>query len=63
MVGNIFLPLLQYLEAVVPASAHVWAEWTITPITGGANNLLYRVTNGQDDYAVKFTVRDERNRA
>ena len=63
MIDDVFLPLLQYLEAVVPASAHVWAEWTITPIAGGANNLLYRVTNGQDDYAVKFTVRDERNRA
>lgn len=63
MVGNIFLPLLQYLEAVVPASEHVWAGWTLTPIAGGANNLLYRATNNSGDYAIKFTVRDERNRA
>lgn len=63
MVDDIFLPLLQYLDAVVPASAQVWKGWTITPITGGANNLLYRATNDSGDYAIKFTVRDERNRA
>lgn len=32
-------------------------------ISGGANNILYRVTNDAHDLAVKFTVRDERHRA
>lgn len=57
------LPLLHYLDITSPTTEQRWTEWVITPITGGANNLLYRVTNGQDDYAVKFTVRDARNRA
>ena len=56
------LPLLHYLDITPPTAGQCWAEWTITPIAGGANNLLYRVTNGQADYAIKFTVRDERNR-
>ncbi len=30
---------------------------------GGANNLLYRIVGEAGDFAVKFTVRDERDRA
>lgn len=33
------------------------------PIVGGANNLLYRVSGADGDFAVKFTLRDERERA
>ena len=33
------------------------------PISGGANNLLYRATRCEQDYAIKFTIRDNRNRA
>lgn len=57
------LPLLHYLDITPVTTAHSWAEWMITPMAGGANNLLYRVTNEAVDYAVKFTIRDERNRA
>ncbi|VAW33676.1 hypothetical protein MNBD_CHLOROFLEXI01-4431 [hydrothermal vent metagenome] len=32
-------------------------------ISGGFNNVLYRITNEQHDLVVKFTVRDERRRA
>lgn len=40
-----------------------WHDWQITPITGGANNLLYRAKSSEGDFAVKFTIRDERDRA
>lgn len=41
----------------------LWRGWDITPITGGMNNLLYRVCRAEEDYAIKFTVRDWRHRA
>lgn len=38
--------------------------WKITPITGGANNLLYRAQyEDGDTYAIKFTLKDSRDRA
>jgi hypothetical protein len=57
------LALLGYLDATPPQAAQTWREWTIVPISGGANNLLYRATSASGDYAVKFTVRDQRQRA
>lgn len=40
-----------------------WRGWEVTPVTGGRNALLYRATGPGGDLAVKFTVRDERDRA
>ena len=57
------LALLDYLDATMPHVALTWQQWSIAPIAGGANNLLYRVTRSGRDYAVKFAVRDDRNRA
>src|ERR1043165_1862994 len=37
--------------------------WQVTCIEGGANNLLYRATSAADDLAIKFCIRDERDRA
>ncbi len=37
--------------------------WQVTCIEGGANNLLYRATGATDDLAIKFCIRDERDRA
>ena len=34
-----------------------------TRIGGGRNNLIYRATSETGDYAVKFTIRDQRRRA
>jgi aminoglycoside phosphotransferase (APT) family kinase protein len=34
-----------------------------TRIGGGRNNLIYRATSETSDYAVKFTIRDQRRRA
>ncbi|MCB0060535.1 MAG: phosphotransferase, partial [Caldilineaceae bacterium] len=86
-------PLLSYLDQTRPTQPLTWQPWQLTPIPGGANNLLYRATHTQHpplewalfenassspvvdekiyrfqanrtiDLAIKFTVRDERNRA
>jgi aminoglycoside phosphotransferase (APT) family kinase protein len=37
--------------------------WAIRPVQGGMNNLVYRATRGDDDLAIKFMRRDERDRA
>ncbi len=55
--------LVSYLAVTRPSEGHAWQGWCITPITGGANNLLYRVRNGNSDQVVKFTVRDTRSKA
>jgi aminoglycoside phosphotransferase (APT) family kinase protein len=55
--------LLDYLDTASPQASQQWHEWSISPISGGANNLLYQATNTNSSYAVKFTVRDDRNRA
>ncbi len=57
------LPLLTQLNTHPIREPSLWHDWHLTPILGGANNLLYRATRGGEDYAVKFTVRDSRNRA
>ena len=56
-------PLLDHLSCSAPQRTCEWQDWTITRIDGGANNLLYRATNAHSDLAVKFTTRDERDRA
>jgi aminoglycoside phosphotransferase (APT) family kinase protein len=40
-----------------------WQAWQIRSIVGGANNLLYRATSSHADLAIKFTIRDARDRA
>jgi aminoglycoside phosphotransferase (APT) family kinase protein len=56
-------PLLDYLTQTTPNSDEQWQEWQIKPVRGGMNSLLYHVTSPDGDYAVKLSVRDERNRA
>ncbi|MCL4506095.1 MAG: aminoglycoside phosphotransferase family protein [Chloroflexi bacterium] len=57
------VPLLDHLAADPPRGETAWQGWRIAPVAGGANNLLYRATGDGGDYAIKFTVRDERRRA
>ncbi len=54
--------LLAHLDAR-PDADGVWDGWRITRIHGGLNNLLYRATGHSLDLAVKFTIRDGRDRA
>lgn len=60
---SLLRPLLDHLgqsESPVDAS---WKGWQIERVTGGRNNLLYRVRGHGLDLACKFTIRDARDRA
>jgi aminoglycoside phosphotransferase (APT) family kinase protein len=55
--------ILDYLAGLrPPVLEHNWNRWRVVPVASG-NNRLYRVTNGADDWAIKFTIRDDRDRA
>lgn len=55
--------LLQHLSHLrEPYTEHLWQGWHIRVVPSG-NNLIFRATRDADDWAVKFTIRDERNRA
>lgn len=56
------IPLLDHLAAL-PEAGSAWAGWAITRIGGGANNRVYRATRSPHDLAVKFAIRDGRDRA
>lgn len=61
--GETLYPLLEYLVNTAPVLTGRWQQWSIAPWSGGANNLLYRATCAETDLAIKFTVRDWRDRA
>lgn len=63
MPRRILPALLDHLATTTPQVTTEWGGWTVAPIGGGANNLLYRVTHGEEDLAVKFVIRDTRDRA
>jgi thiamine kinase-like enzyme len=52
----------QLARLQAPYSEHKWHGWHIRPIASG-NNLLFRTTRDDQDWAVKFMIRDQRNRA
>jgi aminoglycoside phosphotransferase (APT) family kinase protein len=54
---------LDYLAAGQPRGRETWGDWQISPVPGGANNLLYRACGPPGELAVKFTLRDRRKRA
>jgi len=60
-------PLLDYLARGKHGTSHEWEGWQIAFIGGGWCNLLYRATGtgrlAGSDLAVKFTMRDGRDRA
>ena len=62
-------PLLDYLARDTHATRHEWQGWRIAPVDGGWCNLLYHATgtgranSAGRDLAVKFTMRDGRDRA
>lgn len=56
-------PLLDHLAQNNHQSATTWQDWQIDRIGGGYNNLLYHATSSVGDFAIKFTIRDERDRA
>jgi aminoglycoside phosphotransferase (APT) family kinase protein len=56
-------PLLDYLARAERRADGRWGIWRIANIDGGRNNRLYRASCGLGDLVVKFTIRDERDRA
>ena len=54
--------LLDYLAAT-PQPAASWQSWQLASIVGGANNRLIRATGPAGDFAIKWTLRDARDRA
>jgi thiamine kinase-like enzyme len=58
-----FLPLLDHLGSSTAVVEGEWGDWCITRVAGAGNNLLFRATSGAHDLAIKFTIRDERDRA
>lgn len=57
------LPLLDHLAALTPQDPHTWHDWTLHPVGGAGNNRLYHATSPAGDFAIKFTIRDARDRA
>jgi len=60
---EIVRPLLEYLASGVHQADGQWEGWQITRIVGGFNNLLYQATGSWGDLAIKFSIRDKRDRA
>jgi aminoglycoside phosphotransferase (APT) family kinase protein len=56
-------PLLDYLARAEHRADGRWNIWQITNIDGGRNNRLYRASCALGEIVVKFTIRDERDRA
>ena len=56
-------PLLRGLAAHPPTAPMRWQGWDIAPVGGGANNLVHRVAGPSGTFAIKFAIRDERDRA
>ena len=54
--------LIRHLSAG-PSASETWNGWQTQQIHEGGNNQLFRATSGQSDFAIKFTIRDERDRA
>jgi thiamine kinase-like enzyme len=58
-----FLSLLDYLGSSATVANGEWREWHITRVAGAGNNLLYHASSAAHDLAIKFTIRDQRDRA
>ncbi len=55
--------LLTFLSEAWPREPGQFRGWTFRRVSGGANNLVYRVRESDETYAVKFCLADERDRA
>jgi hypothetical protein len=55
--------LIAYLAQPDLAPDSAWRGWRIQRIGGGQNNLLYHAEGPEGDFAIKFTIRDKRDRA
>ncbi len=58
-----FRPLLDHLGGSAAPADGEWRDWRIARVAGAGNNLLFRATSDRHDLAIKFTIRDKRDRA
>ena len=56
-------PVVAHLARSRPFEPERWQDWRLSRVVGGANNLIYRATGDAEDFAVKFCIRDSRDRA
>ena len=61
--GYLIRPFLDYLAGGDHQADGQWRGWRFARVGGGQNNLLYRASGPRGDLAVKFTMRDWRDRA
>ena len=55
--------LVHHLASNNQQSDEYWQDWKINRLEGGANNRLFRARHSLGDFVIKFTIRDDRNRA
>ena len=55
--------LCDHLDSINQRSIEYWQDWQIIRLEGGANNQLFRAKHSLGDFVIKFTIRDDRNRA
>lgn len=61
--GALLHPLLTFLDQDKPAEGMAWHDWQVVPVAGGANNRLYWASHPLGAVAIKFTIRDDLDRA
>jgi thiamine kinase-like enzyme len=61
--SNQLIALLDHLAHAGADAEVIWRDWQIARVAGAGNNLLYRATGDRLDLAIKFTIRDARDRA
>lgn len=59
----LLIGLLDHIAATNESLVSRWEQWQITRVRGSSNNLLYRATSDHGTLAIKFTIRDTRDRA
>ena len=55
--------LLSYLDTAQPNEWQQVGDWYVRRVAGGANNLVYRASGSAGEVAVKFCIKDARDRA
>jgi aminoglycoside phosphotransferase (APT) family kinase protein len=55
--------ILTHLDGAAFPTPAEFDGWQIQPVGGGANNLLYHIQGDDGDFAVKFTLKDDRRRS
>ena len=55
--------LLRHIDQKRPTGCETWEQWEISPSPYGSNNAVYRARTTGEDFCLKFTIPDKRQRA